>query len=65
MEIQQISLNLRNELPLRRRCNPSKINATMNFYLKKRKKNDEKWFKYLASFIPFMIDREVKNAHFD
>lgn len=39
MEIQQISLNLGNELPLR---DPSKINATMNFYLKKRKKNDEK-----------------------
>ena len=57
MEIQQISLNLRNELPLRRRCDPSKINATMNFYLKKRKD--------LASFIPFMIDREVRNAHFD
>lgn len=42
MEIQQISLNLGNELPLRRRCDPSKINATMNFYLKKSKKNDEK-----------------------
>ena len=35
-KIQQISLNLRNELPLRRCCDPSKINATMNCYLKKK-----------------------------
>lgn len=62
-KIQQISLNLRNELPLRRCCDPSKINATMNCCLKK--KNEEKQFEYFVSFIPFMVYREVKNAHFD